>query len=397
VTSNNATLTVNPLPTRSSSIIKSYGRLVIPATGIYWGAEDPNLDKSPNFTGPDGIETELGRTMGVRRGSYGWTNGPKILPTQFEIDNANHTNPHIIVAVNQFAATQFPVKFAVPKASFPDGSWVSTDTTITAFGQGIDRVTNGEWDTQFTQTFNGLKALAAPVIYMIWKEFNGAEHNYFAEANGVHSETLWSPGTGEIAYRDAYRHVRSLANACGASISSGGNVIFVWAPQGSITHAGCWENYYPGDDYVDFIGIDLYRATVSTRMNSGVPGPDDHLLYKFSKGEMSGSSGVGRGGSAKPVMICEAGYTNGVDYNDSGIGGDGRNYRKDSDLPPPTPLNIQAKLLDDFQNFYPDVVIYTTWNVDAAPNMNRVDESPTSLSRYITFANDPYCGLFYEP
>jgi hypothetical protein len=48
---------------RTGSIVKTYGKLVVPATGIYWGATD--TDK--NFTGPGGIETVLGRFMAIRR------------------------------------------------------------------------------------------------------------------------------------------------------------------------------------------------------------------------------------------------------------------------------------------------------------------------------------------
>jgi hypothetical protein len=379
---------------RTSSIVKTYGKLVVPATGIYWGATDTD----DNFTGPGGIETVLGRFMAIRRKAYEWdtTVGPNHppLPTQFEMDNAAQG---IIVCVNQRGAGQFPVKFTAPKAGFnkgglsPGGSWPSTNTAANANGKtGIDRITDGEFDAAFTAQFNGLKGLAGPVIYNFWNEFNGAEHNQFSEAQGAHGTALWSPGSGEIAFRDAYRHVRGLADACGASISAGGNVIFCWVTQGP-TAAGWFENYYPGDDYVDFIGMDLYRSTVSDDMNSAISssGTGDSLIYKFAEGQMTGSSAVGRGTSVKPFIICEAGYNNGVDYNDSGIGGDGLNYRKDSDP------NIQAKLLDDFKNRYPDVVIYMTWNVDAAPHMNKVDESPASLSRYITFANDPYCGLSY--
>jgi hypothetical protein len=377
---------------RTSSIVKTYGKLVVPATGIYWGATD--TDK--NFTGPGGIETVLGRFMAIRRRAYEWNTitGPAVLPTAFETDNAAQ---YIIVCVNQRGAGQFPVKFIAPKAGYPNSSWPSTNTAANAHGKtGIDRITDGEYDAGFIAQFNGLKALPGPVIYNFWNEFNGDEHNQFSEAQGAHGTALWSPGSGEIAYRDAYRHVRELANACGASISTGGNVIFVWATQGP-TGAGWFENYYPGDDYVDFIGMDLYRRTVSAGMNQVIPtdGTGDSLIYRFAQGKHTGSSAVGRGTSVKPFIICEAGYDNGVDYNDSGIGGDGRNYRKDSDLPPPAPLNIEAKLLDDFKNRYPDVVIYLTWNVSSPPHMNKVDESAASLARYKTFANDAYCDLFY--
>src|SRR5258705_12983976 len=59
---------------RTSSIVKSYGRLVVPNTGIYWGAED---DGNNFTTGPNGIEFVLGRTMAIRRKAYNWDNGPK--------------------------------------------------------------------------------------------------------------------------------------------------------------------------------------------------------------------------------------------------------------------------------------------------------------------------------
>ena len=98
-----------------------------------------------------------------------------------------------------------------------------------------------------------------------------------------------------------------------------------------------------------------------------------------------------------PIMVCEAGYDNGVAYLDQGTGADGLNYYKDSDPA------IQSKLLDDLQNYYPNVVAYVTWNCIADDedqggiHYDAVNQSPESLSRYQVFANDPYCELFYTP
>src|SRR5439155_27082 len=132
-------------------------------------------------------------------------------------------------------------------------------------------------------------------------------------------------------------------------------------------------------------------------MNNPTPdgGTGDNLVYQFAEGTQAGSSAVGRGTSVKPVMVCEAGYDNGIDYPDNGTGGDGRNYRKDSDLVT-APLNIEAKLLEDLKNRYPDVIAYVTWNVSDSNHFDVVDQSAASLARYKTFANDPYCGLFYD-
>src|SRR6266513_466920 len=82
---------------RTSSIVKSYGRLVVPDTGNYWGAEDDNN----SFTSANGIETVLGRFMSIRRAHYDWNNGPKSMPTSFETTNAALTDPHIISMVCQ--------------------------------------------------------------------------------------------------------------------------------------------------------------------------------------------------------------------------------------------------------------------------------------------------------
>jgi len=380
---------------RTSSIVKSYGRLVVPNTGIYWGAED---DGNNFTTGPNGIEFVLGRTMAIRRKAYNWDNGPKASPTSFEFHNAALTDPHVISMVCQHTGSDFPVKFTTPRTGFSSGGdWSSTNTIAGASGKtGIDRITAGEWDAQFTSQFNGLKALAGPVIYNLFYEFNGQGQAYFSEAQGAAAKTLWSPGTGEIAYRDAYRHIRGLADACDASINHGGNVIFVWCAAGT-TAEGYFQNYYPGDDYVDFIGIDLYRRTFATGTNNATPilGSGDDLIYKFAEGTQAGSSAVERFNSVKPMIVCEAGYDNGVDYPDSGTDGDGRNYRKDSDLAT-APLNIEAKLLDDLKNRYPDVIAYVTWNVSDSNHFNVVDQSAASRARYKTLANDPYCGLFYD-
>jgi hypothetical protein len=392
VTSNNATQTVNPPPTRSSSIIKTYGRLVVPTTGIYWGAED----EGNSFTGGNGIETVLGRTMSIRRAHYNWNNGPAAMPTLFEINNAAHTNPHIIVMVGEHDGLNFPVKFIAPHNGF--GHWSSINTTTTAFGTGIDRITNGEWDTQFTAQAIGLKGLPGPVIYNLFYEFNGDHSDQTAEAQGAHSDVLWTRGTGETAYVNAYRHIRTLFDAAGASIDHGGNVIFVWTFQ-HFNSNGYFQNYYPGDAYVDFIGIDLYRSTVADGMNNPNPstGTGDRLSYNFANGTQAGSSAVGRGTTAMPIMVCEAGYDNGVAYPDQGTGADGLNYYKDSDPA------IQSKLLDDLQNYYPDVVAYVTWNClnddedREGTHYDAVNQSAESLSRYQVFANDPYCDLFYAP
>src|SRR5207344_1982211 len=53
---------------RDPAIIGTYGGLVVPPTGAYFGADDTTR----GFTGAKGIETQLGRRMGIRNRRYGW-------------------------------------------------------------------------------------------------------------------------------------------------------------------------------------------------------------------------------------------------------------------------------------------------------------------------------------
>jgi hypothetical protein len=55
-------------PARDPSIVGSWGGLIVPATGAYWGADDTTR----GFTTANGIETQLGRRMGIRNRRYGW-------------------------------------------------------------------------------------------------------------------------------------------------------------------------------------------------------------------------------------------------------------------------------------------------------------------------------------
>lgn len=62
----------------------------------------------------------------------------------------------------------------------------------------------------------------------------------------------WAPGNdGTLLYICAYRHVVDLFNEEGVS-----NVKFVWSPAGNSNSPA----FYPGDDYVDFIGMTILES-----------------------------------------------------------------------------------------------------------------------------------------
>ncbi|MCS5716280.1 glycosyl hydrolase [Herbiconiux sp. CPCC 205716] len=98
----------------------------------------------------------------------------------------------------------------------------------------------GRYDALLTQRGREAAALDAPVFV-----------DFAAEMN---EEEGWG-GHDPALYVAAYRHVHDLVSA-----EAGDRVVWVWAPN-NVDSAGAPAalEYYPGDDYVDWTGIDGYN------------------------------------------------------------------------------------------------------------------------------------------
>jgi len=106
----------------------------------------------------------------------------------------------------------------------------------------LEQIRAGNYDDAFRVWATDARKYGHPVFLRFGFEFNG---DWFS----------WS-GDPE-AYRAAWRHVHDLFTQVGAD-----NVTWVWAPNvqscpDEPTNAA--ERYYPGDDYVDWIGVDGYN------------------------------------------------------------------------------------------------------------------------------------------
>jgi mannan endo-1,4-beta-mannosidase len=85
----------------------------------------------------------------------------------------------------------------------------------------------------------------------------------------------WSPANNgstpdPAAFVAAWRHVHDLFVQNGAT-----NVVWVWCPNATdVPNATSapwnhWTNYYPGDTYVDWVGIDGYNWGNTTAASHG--------------------------------------------------------------------------------------------------------------------------------
>jgi hypothetical protein len=103
------------------------------------------------------------------------------------------------------------------------------------------KIIDGSLDATIKARANGSKALVKKLFLDFAAEMNGDE--------------AWS-GNNAPLYVAAYRHIHDLFIAAGAN-----NVVWAWCPNVTDTAGGnrTTMDYYPGDAYVDWTGVDGYN------------------------------------------------------------------------------------------------------------------------------------------
>jgi hypothetical protein len=103
------------------------------------------------------------------------------------------------------------------------------------------KIADGSLDATILARANGAKALGKKFFLDFAAEMNGDE--------------AWS-GNNAPLYIAAYRHIHDLFVAAGAT-----NVVWAWCPNVTDIHGGnaATMDYYPGDEYVDWTGVDGYN------------------------------------------------------------------------------------------------------------------------------------------
>ena len=103
------------------------------------------------------------------------------------------------------------------------------------------KIIDGSLDATILARAKGSKALGKKFFLDFAAEMNGDE--------------AWS-GNNAPLYVSAYRHIHDLFVAAGAN-----NVVWAWCPNVTDTNGGnsTTMDYYPGDAYVDWTGVDGYN------------------------------------------------------------------------------------------------------------------------------------------
>jgi hypothetical protein len=152
----------------------------------------------------------------------------------------------------------------------------------------VKQIANGTYDDFIKAQADLVKAFEHPFFIRFGHEFNILQGSEYW--NGAYS---WARNPADFV--NAWRRYVTIFRAEGAS-----NAIFVWNANWEDIGPHHWTEYYPGDDYVDWVGVDLYQYTPSSDPAQEMAG-----IYNDYR-------------SKKPIVINEWGANwEGQNYSDS--------------------------------------------------------------------------------
>lgn len=213
-----------------------------------------------------------------------------------------------------------------------------------SYPHNLTEINDGSDDAWILRQAEAIKSFGHRIYLRLMPEMNGT----------------WYQGySGKpAAYVAAWRRVHGLFARAGAD-----NVIWVWCP--NVTPENSWDPYYPGNAYVDVIGVD------------GFSNP----AYGWqSFGQMFGPF-LAHYAGRKPLMIGET-------ATDSGIGS------------PAAGIGSAATFISGMRTYLKDTagpsygLIAVCWfDTDIEKGQNwRVDQTPGAWQAWLALGRDPYFG-----
>lgn len=125
----------------------------------------------------------------------------------------------------------------------------------------LQRIIDGDFDASLRQWAREAKNSGIPIIIDFAPEMNGDWFSWSGKYNGGSIKNKYSDpdlADGPERYRDAYIHIIGIFREEGAT-----NVTWVFHVNAKSFPEESWNNYnayYPGDEYIDWIGFSVYGA-----------------------------------------------------------------------------------------------------------------------------------------
>jgi hypothetical protein len=139
----------------------------------------------------------------------------------------------------------------MPRSNFDEGG---PDPIYT-----MQKIINGDFDADIMQWAIDAKNTNIPLLVEFGTEVNGNWFPWNGQYNGADETTGYGDANlfdGPERFRDAYRRIIDICNANGAN-----NITWFFHIDAYSEPNVSWnkiENYYPGDDYIDWLGISVY-------------------------------------------------------------------------------------------------------------------------------------------
>lgn len=171
--------------------------------------------------------------------------------------------------------------------SIPCITWEPWRYIVSDEAYSLQRIIDGDFDPYISAWATAAKNYKYPVFLRFAHEMNGNWYPWDGYHNGGASQ-------GPARFVSAWRHVHNIFKGAGAD-----NVTWVWNVNAGSTPDEDWnkaDNYYPGDSYVDWIGIDGYNWGTSASWSS---------WQTFNSVFSSIYSTLNAGHPDKPIMIGE--------------------------------------------------------------------------------------------
>ncbi len=161
----------------------------------------------------------------------------------------------------------------------------------------LQAILAGTWDGYIDAWADGAKAFGRPLFVAWGLEMNGTWFPWSGYYYGAGKEIAPGVYAGPEIYKKAYRYVVDRVRARGVK-----NILWVFHTNNRNAPNERWNamgNYYPGDDYVDWLGMSAYG--VQFRADSWIP---VEQAFADPYKELCGLN------ADKPVMMAEWGIGN---------------------------------------------------------------------------------------
>ncbi|MFJ5232952.1 glycoside hydrolase family 26 protein [Kitasatospora sp. NPDC088391] len=163
--------------------------------------------------------------------------------------------------------------------------WAGGDKAVDQPDYRLSRIASGALDDYVKRFARDVKKARGPVVLRFGHEMNETWYPWSEERNGNRK--------GD--YVAAWRHLHDVFEAQGAD-----NVIWLWCPDTQSQGRPPLSRFYPGDDYVDWMGTEAYGTDDAESVGPLLDATYDELTDLSDKPVFIGEAGV-RPGNGKAL------------------------------------------------------------------------------------------------